>query len=107
MKDKELMEYLRKRRNGQRIKSGVLLAKRVKTKKGKRVLVGWSKCKLTGKTPDKFDRAMGLQIAEGRITSRIENGTKKTKLPPSIKEQVQAFVKRCKDYFKTKEVKVV
>jgi hypothetical protein len=101
---KQLMEYLRKRRNGQRVKSGVLLAKRVKTKKGKRVLIGWSKCKLK---VDKFNREMGLQIAEGRITSRVENGAKKTKVPPSIKEQVKAFVERCKNYFKTKEVKVV
>ncbi len=103
---KQLMEYLRKTKKGQRVKSGVLLAKRVKTKKGKRVLIGWSKCKLTGKTPDKFNREMGLQIAEGRIESRLGEA-KKTKVPPSIKEQVKTFVERCKVYFKTKEVKVV
>ncbi len=108
MKAVELMEYLRKVRKGQRVKSGVLLAKRVKTKKGnKRVLVGWSKCKLTGETPDKFDREMGLQIASGRIQSRLDKTVKKTKVPPSIQEQVDSFVKRCKTYFKTKEVKVV
>jgi hypothetical protein len=105
MKALELMEYLRKRRNGQRVKSGVLLARRVKTKKGnKRVLIGWSKCKLT---VDKFDRSMGVQIASGRIQSRLDKTAKKTKIPPSIQEQVESFVKRCKTYFKTKEVKVV
>lgn len=102
-----LMQYLRKQRGGQKVKSGVLVAKKVKTKKGKRVLVGWSKCKLTGKTPDKFNREMGLQIAEGRIKARLDKTAKKMKVPPSIKEQVDAFVKRCKEYFKTKEVKVV
>ena len=101
---KQLMEYLRKQRKGQRVKSGILLAKRVKTKKGKRVLIGWSKCKLK---VDKFDRERGLEIAEGRITSRLESGAKKTKIPPSIKVQVKAFTERCKSYFKTKEVKVV
>ena len=99
----DLLQYLKKQRGGKRVKSGVLLAKKVKTKKGKRVLVGWSKCKLT---VDKFDRTMGLQIAEGRIQARL-NKEKKTKLPPSIKEQVNEFVERCKSYFKTKEVKVV
>lgn len=98
-----LLQYLRKQRGGQRVKSGVMLAKKVKTKKGKsRVLVGWSKCKLK---VDKFDRQIGIQIAEGRIESRL-NKEKKTKLPPSIKEPMEAFVKRCKVYFKTKEVKV-
>src|SRR5579885_562520 len=98
-----LLQYLRKQRNGQRVRSGVLLAKKVKTKKGKRVLVGWSKCKLT---VDRFDREMGVQIAEGRIKARLDKTAKKTKLPPSIKEQVEEFVERCKVYFKTKEVKV-
>jgi len=98
-----LLQYLRKRRNGAEVRSGVLLAKKVKVKKGQRVLVGWSKCKLT---VDKFNRELGMQIAEGRIDSRLNN-VKKTKVPPSIKEQVDAFVKRCKVYFKTKEVKVV
>ena len=105
MKTLELMEYLRKTRKGQRVKSGILLAKRVKTKKGnKRVLIGWSKCKLT---VDKFDRERGLEIASGRIQSRLDKTAKKTKVPPSIQEQMDSFVKRCKTYFKTKEVKVV
>jgi hypothetical protein len=104
MKENELMEYLRKNRKGQRVKSGVLLAKKVKTKKGKRVLVGWSKCKLT---VDKFNRERGIEIATGRIENRLKKKEKKTKVPPSIKEQVKVFAERCKVYFKTKEVKVV
>jgi len=105
---KQLMEYVRKKRKGQRLKAGVLLAKRVKKGKEKKVLVGWSKCKLTGKTPDKFNRTRGLEIAEGRINDRLENKkSKKSTVPPSIKEQVKAFVKRCETYFETKEVKVV
>jgi hypothetical protein len=104
---KQLMEYVRKQRKGQRVKVGVLLAQKVKVKgKGKRILIGWSKCKLTGKTPDKFDRERGLAIAGGRIQSRLEKQAK-TKVPPSMKEQVKAFVERCKLYFETKEVKVV
>lgn len=103
-----LMQYVRKQRGGQQVRSGVLLAKKVKTKtktgkRVKRVLVGWSKCKLT---VDEFDRKRGVEIAEGRIQSRLETA-KKTKVPPSIKEQVKTFVERCKQYFKTKEVKVV
>lgn len=99
-----LLQYLRKQRGGKRVKSGVMLAKKVKSKKGKnRVLIGWSKCKLT---VDKFDRQIGMQIAEGRIDSRLEKKDKKTKVPPSIKGQVEQFVERCKVYFKTKEVKV-
>ena len=98
-----LVQYLRKQRGGKRVKSGVLLAKKVKTSKGKnKVIVGWSKCKLT---VDKFDRQLGLEIAEGRIDNRKDK-EKKTKVPPSIKEQVKEFVDRCKSYFKTKEVKV-
>lgn len=101
---KGLMEYLRKRRGGKRVKSGVLLATKVKNKKGKkRILVGWSKCKLT---VDKFNREIGMQIAEGRIASRLNKEKKKTKVPPSIKEQVEEFVKRCEVYYKTKEVRV-
>jgi hypothetical protein len=103
---KQLMEYVRKQRKGQRLKVGVLLAQKIKTKKGKRILIGWSKCKLTGKNADKFNRTRGLEIAEGRIQSRLEKQAK-TKVPPSIKEQVKAFVERCKVYFETKEVKVV
>lgn len=98
-----LLQYVRKQRGGKRVKAGVLLAKKVETSKGKkRVLVGWSKCKLT---VDKFDRELGTQIAEGRIDQRKKQ--KKTKVPPSMKEQVKEFVERCKVYFKTKEVKVV
>lgn len=105
MKYDNLLQYLRKNRGGKRVKSGVLLATKVKTKKGKkRILVGWSKCKLT---VDKFNREIGMQIAEGRIKSRLEKTDKKTKLPHSIKEQVEEFVKRCQVYYKTKEVKVV
>lgn len=103
-----LMEYVRKQRKGQRLKVGVLLALKVKSAKGKkRVLVGWSKCKLTGEHPDKFNRNKGMEIAEGRINSRLEDKKVKTKVPPSIKEQVKTFVDRCKTYFETKEVKVV
>lgn len=102
MKAVNLIQYLRKNRGGKRVKSGVMLAKKVKTKKGKRVFVGWSKCKLT---VDKFNREIGLQIAEGRIDAHKKE--KKTKLPPSIKDQVKAFAERCKVYYKTKEVKVV
>lgn len=104
--EQDLLQYLRKKRAGQNAKTGILIAKKVKNKKGKnRVLVGWSKCKL--KT-DVFDREIGMQIAEGRIAKRIEKGKKekKEKLPPSIKEQVEEFVKRCKLYYKTDEVKV-
>lgn len=105
---KQLMEYVRKQRKGQRLKAGVLLAKKIKSDKGKKkILVGWSKCKLTGENADKFDREKGLEIAEGRINSRLEDKKAKTKVPPSIKGQVKAFVERCKVYFETKEVKVV
>lgn len=102
MKTINLVQYLRKNRGGKRVKSGVMLAKKVKTKKGNRVFVGWSKCKLT---VDKFNREIGLQIAKGRIDAHKKE--KKTKVPPSIKDQVKAFAERCKLYFKTKEVKIV
>lgn len=99
-----LVQYLRKKKAGQNTKTGILVAKKVKNKKGKnKVLVGWSKCKLKA---DVFDKEIGMQIAEGRIASRIEKKEKKTKVPPSIKEQLNEFVERCKVYYKTDEVKV-
>jgi hypothetical protein len=105
VKEQDLLQYLRKKRAGQNAKIGILVAKKVKNKKGKnKVLVGWSKCKLTA---DVFDKEIGMQIAEGRIASRVAKGKKaKEKVPPSIKPQLDAFVERCKLYFKTTEVKV-
>jgi len=106
VKEQDLLQYLRKKRAGQNAKIGIMIAKKIKNKKGKnKVFVGWSKCKLTA---DVFDKDIGRLIAEGRIASRVEKGKKekKEKVPPSIKPQLKAFVERCKLYFKTTEVKV-
>ncbi len=112
-----LVQYLRRKRGGRPVKAGVMLAKEValKDKDGK-VLVGWSKCKLS---TDKFDAKLGVEIAESRINSRLNRSKKKVKVDPtektngtgnpphSMRDDLKNFVKRCKRYFKTKNVKVV
>ena len=77
-----------------------MLAHKIKGKK--RVLVGWSKCKVN---VDKFNVEIGKQIAEGRIKARLDE-REKHELPPSMEDQVKQFVDRCKVYFKTKKVEV-
>ena len=99
----DLFQYLRKRRGGKNVKSGVLLGRKVKG----RVLVGWSKCKLTGKNPDTFDVQRGLDIAQGRIQSFVDEHRNGHQVPPSIEDNLKKFVNRCKRYFKVKKVKVV
>lgn len=99
----ELVQYLRKRRGGKRLRAGVMLARKVKDNKKAKVLVGWSKCKLA---VDKFDADRGKEIAEGRITQRLLGKENKSKVPHSIKESVKEFVERAKRYFKTEKVKV-
>ncbi len=99
----DLFQYLRKRRGGKVVKSGVLVAQKVKGK----VLVGWSKCKLTGGHPDTFDVERGKDIANGRIHAFLNEERDGHEVPPSIRDNVKEFTERCKRYFKTKKVKVV
>jgi hypothetical protein len=100
--DSDLLQYVRK--GSQRVRAGVLLARKVKKNKKVKVLVGWSKCKLT---VDKFDPVRGKEIAEGRIQRRLEGDKGKGKVPHSIKDKVKEFVERAKRYYKTENVKVV
>ena len=101
----ELMQYFRKSRAGEKNqKKGVMLAKKVKgKKKNGKVLVGWSLCKWN---VDEFTE-LGVEIAENRIKSWEEKKRDKRKFPSSMKSAMKEFVKRCKRYFKTEEVKVV
>lgn len=101
----DLVLHLRRRRGGKNMRAGVLLARKIS---GKKVVVGWSKCKLTSRgdtPPDTFDPQLGLKIAEGRIAAFVSDGQAHT-LPPSMKDKVDEFVKRCQRYFKTDNVKV-
>lgn len=100
----DLVQYIRKKRGGQRVKAGVMIARKVKRKDRKEVLVGWSKCKLSA---DKFDPQRGREIAEARIEARIKKG-RKTKAPPSIKDDLKKFMERCERYFdrKPKQIKL-
>lgn len=102
----EILEYTRKRRGGCRIKTGVLIARKVgeTKKKENKVLVGWSKCNLR---MDKFDNERGIKIARNRIEIRLSEKRKKTKVPHSLQDKVDHFVERVKRYYKTKKVVVV
>lgn len=98
----DLLQYLRKRRGGKRMRAGVMIARKVKKNKKVKVLIGWSKCKLA---VDKFDVVLGKEIAEGRIFQKLL-GKSKSKVPHSIRDSVKEFVERAKRYFKTENVKV-
>lgn len=102
-----LMQYLRKRRDGKQVKSGVLVARKIVSSKHKKVLVGWSKCKISGLRADKFDPKLGYDIANSRIETHLSEEREDRKVPPSIQAAVDEFVDRCKRYFKTDKVKVV
>lgn len=98
----DLLQYVRK--GSQRVRAGVLVARKFKKNKKIKVFVGWSKCKLAA---DKFDASRGKEIAEGRIQQRLDGRKSKSKVPHSIKGKVEEFVERAKRYFKTENVKVV
>lgn len=99
-----LMQYVRKRRGGHRVKSGVLFARKLKVGRTAKVLVGWSKCKLT---VDKFDADRGMEIASARIDAHLAKEREKHDVPPSMVDEVKEFKERCKRYFKVKTVELV
>lgn len=85
-----LLEYVRK---NNRDKKGVLIA--VKHNDNK-VVIGWSLCS----SLDNFDKYFGQEIAYERGCKRFHDDCHFEDVPPSITEQLDNFIDRCKKYFK-------
>jgi len=92
---KEIIEYVREKRNGQIRKIGVLVGQITDDND---IDIGWSKVALKreGNVTDTFDKEIGLTIARGR-TGIIND---KTTVPHVIRKQLKTFEKRCLRYFK-------
>lgn len=88
--NKYLIEYVRK---NNRDKKGVLIAVK---HDDNTVVIGWSLC-----CPlDKFDKYFGHEVAYERGCKRFYDDYHFEDVPPSIMEQLDNFVDRCKKYFK-------
>lgn len=98
-----LVSYIR---NAEGKKCGVVVA----LSRGR---IGWSKCNLK---KDRFNKAMGKKIAEGRanLSAKLTNPdqeivyykrngkVKHQKLPPGVSEAICRMQDRAQRYFKTK-----
>lgn len=88
---KEITQYIRRNRNGQKnAKSGVLYAQ---MDDDKILKIGYSLCCKV----DEFDYAKALAIARGRAEMNCNNLIES---PPSIREDIQSFLERVLKYFK-------
>ena len=99
MADQKIIEYVRIWRQKKSQRVGVFVAFE---KEGK-VVVGWSKCRVTGDKRDKFDKSLGLIIAEGRtaaLTDKAEKRHLMTTVPVSMADQYDHFLDRCSRHFK-------
>ena len=92
---KEIYRYVR---DGHNRKVGIVLAKDVNGRIG----VGWSKCKVRGKNPDKFDRDLGLTIARARAEKHARKGREylETHVAQSVKKPLINFAKSAHRYYR-------
>ena len=91
---KEIFEYIRRRKSGKTYKVGVVLG----TIDGGVVRIGWSKCNL--KAGDKFSPEQGIAIAQERAKNQTENTQTHIPLPKCLRTQVRNFGARAIRYFK-------
>ena len=85
---KEMIKYIRKSKTN-RNKKGVLIAFLYMDE----MRIGWSLCNKR----DKFNKELGLHIARNRAKRTVH-----INIPPSIKKEMNLFVKRATSYFKDK-----
>ena len=94
---KEIFEYIRKRRHGKVAKVGVIVA----VEDDGRIKIGWSKCCIKAKKgaenmTDKFDFVHGLNLAKNRAKGVSDS----PKAPDSIRRQIRQMGARAVRYFK-------
>lgn len=88
---KEIFEYIRRNKDGKKIKVGVILG----LVDGDVARIGWSKCKMSGLCGDVFDLTKGIELAR----SRARHETPNAPTPLCIKSQVRKFGARAWRYF--------
>lgn len=89
---KEIVEYIKQNKKGQRVKSGVLVA----VQNDGVIRIGWSKCNF--KLGDVFDKDEGYKLALARTQPEYEAFSKSA--PSTIKKQIRALASRSIRYFK-------
>ena len=88
--NKEIYEYIRRRKGGKTHKIGVIYG----TVDGDTIKVGWSKCNV--KEGDEFNSAIGIDLAKERA-----NIINHDDAPACIKHHIRQFGARCVRYFQS------
>ncbi len=91
-----ISEYIRRVRDGRRVKIGMLVAGR---RTNGHVYVGWSKCNM-GK--DEFDRKVAHNIA----MKRFNDLHSKVGPPESIRKDVLRFMSRCVRFYQVGDIRI-
>ena len=96
--EKSIHEFVKDPKNESEMR-GCLAASKVDGE----VRVGFSFCRKSAELSDSFDRDRARSIAYGRILANRCGST----IPRSFEPNVDAFIDRCKRYYKTDAINVI